>query len=198
MMDELNGTQKKMPDAPTRKIIRADEEEAWRDGFGFLREISRVKAAESIRGFAEGEAVGRQEAAKLLVETQAKANRYLASLEAEIAQLAFDIAKRILSEFDDAELVARVAREALAEFKNANAVTVTVHPSARNRVEDMLSRYLEQPEAADLEIVLNLDSEIDERSCILSTEFAVVEATIDAQLAAIGKAMSSARTQSDA
>ena len=196
-MDELNGAQKNMPDSPTRKIIRAEEEEAWRDGFGFLREMSRIKAAESVKGFAEGEAAGRQEASKILIETTAKANRHLASLEADIAQLAFDIAKRILSHFDDAELVARVAHEALAEFKNANAVTVTVHPSARDKVQSMLASYLKQPEAADLEIVLNLDSSIDERSCILSTQFAVVEATIDAQLAAIRKAMISAGKHSE-
>jgi type III secretion protein L len=175
-----------LPKAPGVKIVRAAEESAWRDGFRFLAEVRTLQAAERAKAYGEGKAAGSLEASKLVAETSAKVQRYMTSLEKQVAQLAFDIVRRILSEFDDRELVARATRNALADFREAKSVTIKVHPA----VETHLRRAIADLVGDDgFDVSIETDTEIGERSCVLSTEFAVVEATIDTQLAAIAQAM---------
>jgi type III secretion protein L len=175
-----------LPKAPGVKIIRAEEISAWRDGYRFLSEAGKAFEAERARGFSEGMAAASRDAGKLVLETAGKVDRYLGSLEKQIAALSFDIVRRVLGEFDDAELVARSARNALADFRDANAVRIKIHPSAETAVRRMLAERRQDP---GISFVVQTDDELAERACILSTEFAIIDATLDSQLAAIVQAM---------
>ena len=106
-----------------------------------------------------------------------------------MAQLAFDIVRRVLSEFDDRELVARAARDALADLRDAKAVIIKVHPSAEPAVSRAIADLVAASGEDSLAVSVETDPEIGEQSCILSTEFAVVEATVETQLNAIAQAM---------
>lgn len=192
-MQENQGQAPGIPKAPTAKIIRAAEETAWRDGFTFLAETQRLQAAERAKGFAEGHAAGAREASALVVETAAKVDRYLASLDGELAGLAFEIIRRVLQDFDDGELVARAARTALTELREAKAVVVQVHPSAEAAARRALADHLSGAEDAPPLIAIEADPRLDPRGCILSTEFAVIDASVEAQLAAIADAMQPAK-----
>lgn len=177
------------PRAPEVKIIRASEENAWRDAYRLLAEAKDVYASEWERGYAEGLAEAVKEASKLVIETNAKTHGYLASLEKEIAGLAFDIIRRVLNNFSDAELVAQAARNALADFRDAKALRIKVHPTAEVRVRRTLSEYASVHGDEWLSVIVETGDGLPERTCILSTEYAVVEATIDTQLSAIAAAM---------
>ncbi len=189
MQDHPALSAKDLPRAPGAKIIRAGEENAWRDAYKLLAEAKSIYAAERERGYADGMAAARQDASRLVGETAAKVDRYMLSLDKEVAKLAFDIVRRILNEFDNAELVARAARNALADFREAKAVRVKVHPSAEAHVRHTLTAYQSEEGLNGPMVTVETDSEIARESCILSTEFAIIEATIDAQLAAIAEAM---------
>ena len=189
MPEETAAAQSDLPKAPGVKIIRAGEEAAWRDGFRFLAEVRTLQAAERAKAYAEGKAAGNLEAGKLVAETSAKVQKYMASLDKEVAQLAFDIVRRILSEFDDRELVARAARNALADFREAKSVTVKVHPSAEIHVRRAITDLIGSGGEEGFAVSIETDTDIGERICVLSTEFAVVEATVETQLAAIAQAM---------
>ena len=178
-----------LPKAPGVKIIRAAEESAWRDGFRFLTEVRTLQAAERAKAHAEGKAAGSLEAAKLVAATSAKVQDYMASIDKQVAQLAFDIVRRILSEFDDRELVARATRNALADFREAKSVTIKVHPSVENHVRRAIADIVRASGEDGAAVSVETDTELGERICILSTEFAVVEATVETQLAAIAQAM---------
>jgi type III secretion protein L len=180
-----------IPASPSRKIIPAAEESAWRDGYRFLAEAKDRQAQEAARGYADGKAEGAKEAAMFLARTVADADRYLASLEPKLATLALDIVRQVLGEFDDAELVARAARIALSEFRDARSLTIKVHPASEDRLARMLAGMQEQADWPGTVIVIDADPEVAPQTCILATEFAVVDATIDAQLAAIAEAMQS-------
>jgi type III secretion protein L len=175
-----------LPKAPGVKIIRAEEISAWRDGYRFLSEASKAFEAERARGFSEGMEAASRDAGKLVLETAGKVDRYLGSLEKQIAALSFDIVRRVLGEFDDAELVARSARNALADFRDASAVRIKIHPSAETAVRRMLAERRQDP---GISFVVQTDDDLAERACILSTEFAIIDATLDSQLAAIAQAM---------
>lgn len=189
MPEDMAAAQRDLPRAPGRKIVRAAEESAWRDGFRFLTEIRSIQAAERARGFAEGKAAGSQEASRLVAQTSAQVQKYMASLDKQVAQLAFDIVRRVLGEFDDSELVARAARAALADLREAKAVTIKVHPSAALRVSEAIADLVEAGGEDGFAVSIETDAEMAEQSCVLSTEFAVVEATVETQLAAIAQAM---------
>lgn len=189
MPEQTAAAQSDLPKAPGVKVIRAAEEGAWRDGFRFLTEIRSLQAAERAKAYAEGKAAGNLEASKLVAETSAKVQGYLASLDKQVAQLAFDIVRRIMSEFDDRELVARAARNALADFREAKSVTIKVHPSAESHVRRAIADLVGSSGEEGLAVSVETDTEIGERICVLSTEFAVVEATVETQLAAIAQAM---------
>jgi type III secretion protein L len=188
MADDMTMDADPLPGAPSAKIIRAGEESAWRDGFQFLGETQRLQAAERAKGYAEGRDAGAKEASALLLETADNIALYMARIEPKLSQLAFDIVRRVLGTFDDGELVARAARAALAEFREASAVTIRVHPSAAQHVQDALLDIFAGDDAA-LAITIEADPRLDPRGCILATEVAVVDASIEAQLAAIAEAM---------
>jgi type III secretion protein L len=189
MADESAGGAADLPQAPGVRIIRAADEQTWRDGFQFLSEVHRVLAAKRAQGYADGKAAGAKDASTLLAQTAADVDRYLASLEPELARLAFDIVRKVLGEFDDAELVTRATLTALGEFREARAVTIRVHPSAELHLRNSLFDLMSGAEDGTPVITVEVDSRLDERSCVLATDVAVVEASIETQLAAIAEAM---------
>lgn len=178
-----------LPKSPGVKIIRAGDESAWRDGYRLLAEAKEIYASERERGYADGLTAANQEAAKLVNQTAAKVDNYLASLDKDVAKLAFDIVQRIFNEFDDKELVARAAYNALADFREAKSVQIKVHPSAEDHVREVLSSYGYGHNRGTPSVIVETDDELGKASCILSTEFAIIEATIETQLAAIADAM---------
>jgi type III secretion protein L len=188
MLDDNGAGSDRLPRSPGVKIVRAGEEGAWRDGFRYLDEAKRVHAAERARGYAEGRAAGVKDAGILIAETAAKVDGYMATMEPQIAALAFDIVRRVLNDFDDAELVERAARTALAEFRDAHAIVIKVHPAFETHMRNALADML-PVDGTLVPVTIESDPKLDRRSCILATDFAVVEASIDIQLAAIAEAM---------
>jgi type III secretion protein L len=177
-----------LPKSPGVKIIPAAQEQAWRDGFHYLTEVRRIYAAERAKGYAEGRAAAARDAGVLILETKGKVDRYFASVESELVSLAFDIVSRVLGEFDDAELVSRAARTALADFREEKAVTIRVHPSAEVHVRQALSDLLVGADGSPM-ITVEADPRMEPRGCVLSTDIAIVDASIETQLAAIAEAM---------
>jgi type III secretion protein L len=183
-----------LPTGPGRKILRTAEADAWRDGYRFL--AAATAAAEQIRqdadavyraryaqGYADGRAEGARESTRLVSDTAAKVDRYLAGLDRDIARLVIDIVRRILGEFDAIDLVLRSANRAVADFRREKSLKVTVHPEALDRARAAFAG----PEGHGLgpSITVEADPRFDRAACTVSTEFAVVDAGIEEQLAAI-------------
>ncbi len=184
------------PQGPGVRILRAAEAEIWQDGYRFLTAVRRAAAqveetarttyaAEYARGFAEGRMAGANEAARLLSETAVKVDRHLAALEPEIGSLALDVVRRVLGQFDAAELVTRMATQAVAEFRREKWLKVTVHPAAVDQVGAALAALSHDGGPA---VTVEADPALDEHACIVASDFAVVDAGIEAQLKAFAAA----------
>jgi len=189
----------KLPAGPRGRILRASEAKAWQDGYGLLesarREAEELRkaarqayAAEYAQGYEEGRVAGSAEAARLVSETAVKIDRYLASIEGEVVNLALDVVRRILGEFDVAMLVGKAARQAIAELRRAKYIKISVHPGAVVAVREELSAVLGDAELG-LTVEIDADSRLAEGACILSTDTAIVDASLDVQLAAIAAAV---------
>jgi type III secretion protein L len=132
-----------------------------------------------VKGYAEGRAAGATEASRLVHDTTLAVDRYLAKLEGEIGALAVGVARRVLGELDITDVVARAAAQALAEFRQEKFVKVTVHPAAVDRVSTALAALVQGNGAA---VTVESDAALDQGACIVASDFAVVDASIEAQL----------------
>lgn len=184
-----------LPAAPNSRILRPAEAEAWADGFEFLAAVreaaSKVEenarstyAAAYAKGYEEGRAAGAVEASRLVRDTTLAVDSYLANLGNEIGALAMSVAHRVFGELDVTDLVARAAVQALTECRQLKNLKVSVHPAAADRVRTAL-------DAAHLAVTVETNPSLSEGACILASDFAVIDASIDVQLRALASELGS-------
>jgi type III secretion protein L len=188
-----------LPPRPGKRILKAAEAQAWRDGFDFLdaakrraaelNETARSAYGDSVaEGYRAGKAEGAAEAARLLAEVSAKVDRYFGSIEKDVIDLATDVIARVLGEFDAGDLVAKAARQTIAEMRRSRFIKVTVHPQAVEAVRDELEAIrAESAFQGTIEIIA--DADLPRDGCVVATDIAVVDATISVQIAAIAEAI---------
>ncbi|SIT55725.1 Type III secretion component, YOP proteins translocation protein L [Mesorhizobium prunaredense] len=190
-----------VPRRPVARILRAAEARAWQDGHAFLDEAKRdaqqlrdaarrAYAAEYAQGYEDGKAQGDADAARLVSETAVKVDRYLGGLEAEIVNLALDVVRRVLGEFDASMLVAKAAAQAVTEIRRVKYLKVRLHPASVSRVRDELNAVLRESDLG-MTVEIDADDTLATGACILVTDIAVIDASIEAQLDAIAAAISS-------
>ena len=181
----------------TGSVINARDVKAWRDAFEFLNEAekqlaeekkqaeeaaSHLYASERARGYEDGKA----EATRLVTETTLRVDRYLQSIEPQVAQLAMSVVHRVLGNFDTRDLVAAAAGQAIADLRREKRLTVTVHPDS----VDAVSKELARIGLSDrLEVLVEGNPSLEPTACIIASDLAVVDASIQTQLAAIATAI---------
>ncbi|TLX56892.1 HrpE/YscL family type III secretion apparatus protein [Stutzerimonas nosocomialis] len=183
-----------LPTRPPLRILRADEADAWTDGFAFLEaarsqaqrlQAERREALDAARreGYGQGRAEGLQEAAKVLARTRSEVDAYLAGLEPALADLALDIVRRLLGEWPADEALCRLTRVALNEFREGQALTLQVQPA----LVDALRQRLAEAGIVSLELVG--DRSLAPGQARLSSAVASVELGIEAQLQVLREAL---------
>lgn len=191
-MSAPNQSLDNLPAGPGSRIIRAAQVDVWQDAYRLLAAVREAAgkveenarstyAAAHAKGFAEGRSAGAIEASRLVRDTTLAVDRYLAKLEGEIGALALNVVRRVIGEFDVADVVARAAAQALAEFRQEKFLKVTVHPAALDRVSTALAALTQESGAT---VTVESDPALDQDACIVASDFAVVEASIEAQLRA--------------
>lgn len=188
-----------LPKRPGKRILKAAEAQAWQDGFAFL-DAAKRRAAELqdtargaygdsfAQGYQHGKAEGGADAARLLAEVAAKVDRYFGSIEKDVVGLASDVIARVLGEFDAGDLVARAARQTILEMRRSRYIKVTVHPQAVEAVRDELEAVCaDSTFQGTIEVIA--DAELPRDGCVVATDIAVVDATIEVQIAAIAEAI---------
>lgn len=191
-----------LPHAPPQKVIRAAESQSWIDGYAFLDEAR--KTADSLlnnarqdyeqrcaEGFEAGRTAGEIEIAKLLADTTARVDSYLAGLEREIAELALLIVERIIGQFDELELATALARQALGQFRHERELTINAAPNVAEAIDDLIAN--EFSELASVPITVVSDPNLADGRCVLMTPAAVVDTALDAQLSTVRAALLAAR-----
>ncbi|MER8573401.1 type III secretion system stator protein SctL [Mesorhizobium sp. M1338] len=200
-MVELGKATDAVPRRPYARILRAAEVRALQDGHAVLDEARRdaqqlrdaarrAYAAEYAQGYEDGKAQGDADATRLMSETAVKVDRYFGGLEAEVISLALDVVRRMLGEFDVSTLVAKAASQAVTEIRRAKYLKVRVHPASVDRVRDELDAVLREGDLG-MTVEIDADDALATGACVVSTDFAVVDASIDAQLQAMAAAIAS-------
>jgi len=181
------------------RIVRGPEVDVWQKAAMTLRKAEDLASSEMSRGYTEGHAKGVRDglasvkekkaaAAEQLAQTVAAVDRYLGSLESEVAGLAMGIVRQVLGTFENADLVARLAGEALANFRRAKHLKITVHPDACAKVRDEVNARVER-EGLAVTIAVAGDPAMGATDCRLASEFAIVDADLETQLSALARAL---------
>lgn len=190
-----------LPRRPHARIIRAAEADAWQDGYVFLEkaesaskklrdDAKRLYATEYARGYEDGLAAGSEKAAHLVTETTQKVDLYLDSLHGEVTELALDIVRRMLGDFDVNHLVAKAAAQAVSAIRRARYVRIRVQADAADAVRAEIDAVVSAMDPAPgFEITVEGDDHVAAGTCKVTTEAAVIDASIEAQLRAIKAAL---------
>lgn len=162
---------------------RAEAEEIRRNA---IEEYERQKK----QGYADGMDQANAESAQRMLGNVAETVAYFGSIETRFVEVICKSLRKILGDFNEQELVVRVARNALQWARNQSRVTLRVAPSQaeqlRGRVDDLLKNY----PAIDV-LDISADEHMQPSDCVLETEIGSVDASIDVQLEAIEKALKS-------
>jgi type III secretion protein L len=189
-----------LPRGAAGSVLHADEVQAWQDGHQFLAAAQaranlaeeaarRHHADESARGYQEGKAAGVVEATRLVTETMVKVDRYLESIEPQVADLAVRMVRRMLGNFDVTDLVAAAAAHAVAELRSENILKVMVHPEAVERVRAALADV----DLGRIDVMIDADPKLDKAACTVASRIAVIDAGIETQLTAMAAAIGATR-----
>ena len=197
-VDSVSLNRKQPADGPTTgSVLNARDVKAWQDAFEFLNHAekhiaeqkteaeetaSRLYEAERTRGYEDGKA----EATSLVAETTLKVDRYLQSIEPQVAKLAMSVVHRVLGNFDTRDLVAAAAAHAIADLRREKSLTVTVHPDV---VDSVSKEFARLGVSGRMAVTIESNPSLDPTACIIASDLAVVDASIKTQLAAIATAI---------
>ena len=176
---------------PLGNLIKADVHHVVAEGNRVLAEAAeqRRRAYESAleQGRKDGEAEGRKASAALMAEAAAAAREFWRTSERRLADIVMQAVRRILGEFDDAELAAGMVRQLLKEVTEEGRIRVRVAPAQAGTVRDRVRAMQGGSSAEAIEILE--DASVGEGACRMETELGFVETSVDAQLEALGAAV---------
>jgi type III secretion protein L len=180
--------------APTGRIIRAKDLAAWNEGEGYLaaarEEAKRIVAAAGAersrlveQGRQEGERAGAAAISQRVADATQRLDQLLARTEDWIAELVVDTVERVLGGLNKRETTLSAAMAALRAFRHARRLSVRVPPDDVAWIEQGLDADLEPALRALL--VIQPDPHLGAGRCVVASEFGIVEAGIDEQIAAL-------------
>jgi type III secretion protein L len=197
-VDPVSLNRRQPADGPTTgSVLNARDVKAWQDAFEFLNHAekqiaeektqaeetaSRLYEAERTRGYEDGKA----EATRLITETTLKVDRYLQSIEPQVAKLAMSVIDRVLGNFDTRDLVAAAAAHAIVDLRREKGLTVSVHPDV---VDSVSKEFARLGLSGRIEVTIEGNPALDRTACIIASDLAVVDASVKTQLAAIAAAI---------
>ena len=184
---------------PERRVVKAAEVQAIGDARALLdhaaAEAERIAAAAreayeeaKRRGYEDGLAAGKDQLAEQLIGLSDRSARQIADLEAQIPEIVMSALRQILGTFDDTDLMIRSVRQALRMFHHQTELTVRVPP---DRLEEVRARIdeLRAESGASAYVGVVADRHLPAGGCVLESELGSVDASIEAQLAVLERAM---------
>jgi len=137
-----------------------------------------------IEGYAQGLQQARAELSTQIAQTTARLESSFVSLEARIVNTVMGAVQQILRETDERTVMERLIRRVLAERRTEKQLRLRVSASQFDQVNHWLAGVLR--EFPDVEFIDVLkDPNATPGTCVLESEFGVVDASLDTQLAAV-------------
>ena len=154
--------------------------------------IDDAKAAyekEKVRGYEDGSEEGKASQAEKMMSAMIESVHYFSEVENKLVNIVMLATKKILSNFDDAELTKGIVKQALDKVRNESKVTLRVSPEHADAVRAQLKEITANYANIGFIDVVS-DSRIPETACKVETEMGSVDTSIDLQMQALRAALS--------
>jgi type III secretion protein L len=139
-------------------------------------------------GFQKGMEEGRAEFAASVVEATAKLESAFIGLEGRIVNTVMNAVQQILGASDKRVVFEGIIRRVLAQARAEKSLRLRVAAPQYEQVNEMLAVILQEfPAIEFIDVVKDPNSVAG--TCILESEFGVVDASLDTQLAAIRRGL---------
>lgn len=181
------------PSRPT--VLRGEDAQTLCSAAEVLRRareaLERVETAVQ-RGHEEGKregfAEGLADAHRSLVSARREHEALLARAEPDVVTLALELSRRVVGRALelDPSLLSDMFAQTLAAAKGRARVTLVINPDDLDAVAGSLERF---DGAAGVAVTASTDPRVPRHACRIETERGVIEASIDTQLDALGKAL---------
>ena len=163
-------------------MIEAAREEADR----IVAQAKQDYQRELERGHREGLEQAQFEQVEKMLENASRMVDFFSSVEQRMVSLVMQAVRRIMADFDDEQRVMTVVQSGLAVMRNQKQLTLRLAPehldAVRVRAAEMLEKF---PGVGMIDFVA--DSRLKGDAAIFESEIGVVEASLDAQIAALEK-----------
>ncbi|MBC8130271.1 MAG: type III secretion system stator protein SctL [Rhizobiaceae bacterium] len=145
------------------------------------------------RGYEEGLAAARLDAAERLLRENDALDRSLAALEGGIVDIVIESVRRLVAEFDDRAKAETLVRRALKQMRREKRAELRVAPSQFDEMRGAIDGIIEDFPEVDLVDVVE-DAALEAPQIILETSIGRVEGDLGASLQALEAAIRSAAT----
>ena len=178
--------------SPLGNLIKADVHHLFAEADELLTQVEEQgrRAYDEAReqGRKDGEAEGRHAGAALLADTVADARGYWRTAERRLVAIVMEAVRRIIGEFDDAELTTGILRQLLREVEDEGRIRIRVSPGESRFIQDSVREMQGGASATDF-IEVIADPAIPEGACRMETEVGFVETSVAAQLEVLQAAL---------
>lgn len=140
-------------------------------------------------GYDDGKAAGHAENAEYVLETVLFSVEFIEGIEDDLVKIVMETVRKILSEMNPEERIVRIVRKALSSVKSQKELVIRVSSSDEKAVSKNFSDTLKSTRGGFLNIIA--DARLESGSCLIETEFGVVDASLEVQLKALNNAFHS-------
>ena len=190
--DFVLATDRRLVKATEMATVRSAEEiiaAAEADAARIREEAKAAFEEEKKRGYEKGLADGKMEITMQKLDLLESSVQYMESVEDKMCGIVLKALRKCVDEIGDEELVVQVTKKAMrAIVRNQQQITVRVStrmvPVVKARMQDILKDF---PSVNFMEVVE--DGKLDDRACVVETAAGTVDASVDAQIAAIEKSI---------
>ncbi len=171
--------------AKAEEVLAAAEAEAAK----IVEEAKAAYAAEKRRGYDDGIAAGRAEIMEQKLDQLNASIDFMQRVETKMGELVIKALRKCVAEVDDRDLVCQIVRKSMQAIVRAQRqITIKVAPEMVGTVKERLQTILASfPSVVYADVAE--EAHLDRTACIVETEAGTVEASLEAQLAAIEKSI---------
>ena len=179
----------KPPSRSTGKRSRWRPSSSTGRSFSAVAKIDEVMKAAHDEGYDKGIQDGKMEITMQKLDLLESSVQYMEGVEDAMCGIVLKALRKCVDEIGDEELVVQVTKKAMrAVVRNQQQIKVRVNdrmvPVVKARMQEILKDF---PSLNFMEI--EADGKLDDRACVVETAAGTVDASVDAQIAAIEKSI---------
>lgn len=182
-----------------KKIIKATEYKAYISAREIIERAHEKAAAievdakqayqdEKKRGYDEGLRNGNDAIAEKMMDTISDTINYFETVEVKIVDVVLVALRKILSDFDQIDIVKRVVKTALQIARNQKHVTIRVHPDLKDPLTKHFAEIASSAPSVNF-IEVEADIRVPKDGCIIDSDMGIIDASLQKQIGTLEKAL---------